>query len=71
MELAENKTITNQIQELASLLENKQKHETMIERSKSRFLKEKRNLEQRVSMIREKHQQSSQLQNKQIKLERS
>ena len=29
MELAENKAITNQIQESASLLENKQKHETM------------------------------------------
>ena len=31
MELAENKAITNQIQELASLPENKQKHETMTE----------------------------------------
>ena len=33
MELAENKAITNQIQELASLLENKQKYETMIEKN--------------------------------------
>ena len=31
MELAENKAITNQIQESVSLLENKQKHETMTE----------------------------------------
>ena len=31
MELAENKTITNQIQELVSLPENKQKHKTMTE----------------------------------------
>ena len=31
MELAENKTITNQIQESALLPENKQKHETMRE----------------------------------------
>ena len=31
MELAENKAITNQIQELASLPENKQKHKTMTE----------------------------------------
>ena len=31
MELAENKAITNQIQESASLLENKQKHETTTE----------------------------------------
>ena len=30
MELAENKVITNQIQKLALLPENKQKHETMI-----------------------------------------
>ena len=31
MELAENKAITNQIQESVSLPENKQKHETMTE----------------------------------------
>ena len=31
MELTENKVITNQIQESASLLENKQKHKTITE----------------------------------------
>ena len=72
MELAENKAITNQIQESASLPENKQKHETMTEgKANQGFSKRKEILKQRVSMTREKHQQSSQLQNKQIKLERS
>ena len=42
MELIENKAITNQIQELTSLLKNKQKHETMIkEKANWDFLRRK------------------------------
>ena len=42
MELAENKTIINQIQESVSLPENKQKHKTMTEGKVNQgFLKKK------------------------------
>ena len=58
MELAENKAITNQIQELASLLENKQKHKTMTE-EKKRIEVSQREKKLRTESINDKREASA------------